>query len=120
MNKSTAYDGQYILSQILSVCPQKELAAIIHKAKSDYKSKRVIKAREHFVTILFSVLSGCSPILETCMGLKPYQSKLNHANIKNAGKETLSDINKERSTAVSRTIFSHLNSLYCNAISDST
>jgi len=60
MDKPTAYAGQLILFQILSLCPQKELAAIIHEAKSDYTSKR-LKQWEHFVTILSFVLSGCSP-----------------------------------------------------------
>ncbi|MBC7686691.1 MAG: DUF4372 domain-containing protein [Aquabacterium sp.] len=99
---------------------RKKLAAIIHKAKSDYKSKR-LKPWGHFVTMLFSVLSGCSPIRETCTGLKAYQSKLNYANIKEVpARSILSDANKKRSAAVSGAIFSHLNSLYSNAIPDST
>ena len=69
----------------------------------------------------FSVLSGCSPIRVTCMGLNSYQSKLNHANVKEVpAKSTLSDINKELSVAVFAIIFSHFNGLYCNLISDST
>ncbi len=120
MNKSTTYVGQHILSQILSLCPQKELIPIIRKAGSDYKSKR-LKTWEHFVTMLFSVLSGCSSIRETCMGLEAYQGKLNHTNIKEVpARSTLSDANKKRPSAVFGAIFSHLNSLYSNAISDST
>ena len=61
MDKPTAYAGQLILSQILFLCPQKELAAIIHEAKSDYTSKR-LKQWEHFVTMYFFVLSRCSLI----------------------------------------------------------
>lgn len=120
MNKSTTYVGQHILSQILSLCPQKELAPIISKSKSDYKSKR-LKTWEHFVTMMFSVLAGCSPIRETCMGLEAYEGKLSHINIKEVPpRSTLSDANKKRSSAVFADIFNHLNSLYRNFISDST
>jgi hypothetical protein len=120
MNKSTTYVGQHILSQILSLCPKKEVATIIIKCKSDYKSKR-LKTWEHFVTMMFSVLAGCSSIRETCMGLEAYEGKLSHINIKEVPpRSTLSDANKKRSSAVFAAIFNHLNSLYRDFISDST
>lgn len=120
MNKSTTYVGQHILSQILSLCPKKELAPIFIKTKSDYKSKR-LKSWEHFVTMMFSVLAGCTSLRETSMGLEAYEGKLNHINIKNVPpKSTLSDANKRRSSDVFKEIFNHLNLKFKGAISDST
>ncbi len=120
MNKSTTYVGQHILSQILSLCPKNELAPIFIKTKSDYKSKR-LKSWEHFVTMMFSVLAGCTSLRETSMGLEAYEGKLNHINIKNVPpRSSLSDANKRRSSDVFKEIFNHLNFKFKGAISDST
>lgn len=120
MNKSTSYLGQHILSQILSLCPKNELAFIFIRMKSDYKVKR-LKSWEHFVTMMFSVLSGCTSLRETCMGLEAYEGKLNHINIKKVPpRSTLSDANKRRPSLVFQEIFNHLNSKYKGSISDST
>jgi len=120
MNKSTTYVGQHILSQILSLCPKNELAPIFIRARSDYKTKR-LKSWEHFVTMMFCVLSGSTSLRETCMGLEAYEGKLNHINIKEVPpRSTLSDANKRRASSVFQEIFNHLNSKYQGAISDST
>jgi len=78
MNKSTTYVGQHVLSQILSLCPKNEIAHLFAKAKSDYKVKR-LKSWEHFVTMMFSVLSASTSLRETCMGLEAYEGKLKPA-----------------------------------------
>lgn len=120
MNKSTTYVGQHILSQILSLCPKNELAPIFKKVKSDYRAKR-LRTWEHFVTMMFSVLAGCTSLRETCMGLEAYEGKLNHINIKDVPpKSTLADANKRRSSLVFQEIFNFLNSKYRGSISDST
>lgn len=120
MNKSTSYVGQHTLSQIFSLCPKNELAHLFVKAKSDYKAKR-LKSWEHFVTMMFSVLAGCTSLRETCMGLEAYEGKLNHINIKKVPpRSTLSDANKRRASSVFQDIFNYLNNKYQGAISDST
>lgn len=120
MNKSTTYVGQHILSQILSLCPKNEVAAVFTKAKSDYKAKR-LKSWEHFVTMMFCVLSGSTSLRETCMGLEAYEGKLNHINIKEVpARSTLSDANKRRASSAFQEVFNHLNTRYRGAISDST
>jgi len=120
MNKSTTYVGQHVLSQILSLCPKNEIAHLFAKAKSDYKVKR-LKSWEHFVTMMFSVLSASTSLRETCMGLEAYEGKLNHINIKGVpARSTLSDANKRRPSSVFQAIFNHLNNKYKGAISDST
>jgi len=120
MNKSTTYVGQHILSQIFSLCPKNELAPIFIKARSDYRAKR-LKTWEHFVTMMFSVLSGSTSLRETCMGLEAYEGKLNHLNIKEVpARSTLADANKRRISSVFQEIFNYLNSKYQGAISDST
>ena len=120
MNKSTTYVGQHILSQIFSLCPKNELAHLFIRAKSDYRAKR-LKTWEHFVTMMFSVLSGSTSLRETCMGLEAYEGKLNHINVKEVPpRSTLSDANKRRASSVFQKIFNYLNSKYQDAISDST
>ncbi len=120
MNKSTTYVGQHILSQILSLCPKNELAHIFIKTRSNYKTKR-LKSWEHFVTMMFCVLSGSTSLRETCMGLEAYEGKLNHINIKEVpARSTLSDANKRRKSSVFQEVFNYLNSKYQGAISDST
>ena len=120
MNKSTSYVGQHTLSQIFSLCPKNELAHLFVKAKSDYKAKR-LKSWKHFVTMMFSVLAGCTSLRETCMGLEAYEGKLNHINIKKVPpRSTLSDANKRRASSVFQDIFNYLNNKYQGAISDST
>jgi len=119
MNKSTAYVGQHILSQILSLCPKNEIAHLFVKAKSDYKVKR-LRSWEHFVTMMFSVLSGSSSLRETCMGLEAYEGKLNHINIREVpARSTLSDANKRRPSSVFQAVFNYLNFKYKGAVSDS-
>jgi hypothetical protein len=120
MNKSTTYVGQHVLSQILSLCPKNEIAHLFVKAKSDYKIKR-LRSWEHFVTMMFSVLSGSTSLRETCMGLEAYEGKLNHINVREVpARSTLSDANKRRPSSVFQAIFNHLNNKYKGAISDST
>ena len=120
MNKSTTYVGQHILSQILSLCPKNELAHVFIKATSDHKAKR-LKSWEHFVTMMFCVLSGSTSLRETCMGLEAYQGKLNHINIKEVPpRSTLSDANKRRKSSVFQEVFNCLRAKYQSAISDST
>lgn len=120
MNKSTTYVGQHVLSQILSLCPKNELAHIFINHKSDLRIKR-LKSWEHFVTMLFSVLAGCTSLREICMGLEAYGGKLNHINLVEVpARSTLSDANIRRPSAVFQDIFNHLNTKYNGAISDST
>ncbi len=120
MNKSTTYVGQHILSQIFSLCPKNELAHLFIQAKFDYRAKR-LRTWEHFVTMMFSVLSGSTSLRETCMGLEAYEGKLNHINIKEVPpRSTLSDANKRRASSVFQKIFNYLNNKYQGAISDST
>jgi hypothetical protein len=114
------YVGQHILSQILSLSPKDELVSVFLKAKSDYKAKR-LKSWEHFVTMMFCVLSGSTSLRETCMGLEAYEGKLSHINIKAVpAKSTLADANKKRPASVFQEVFNYLNSKYRGGISDST
>jgi len=105
MNKSATYAGQHILSQILSLYPKNEIAHLFAKAKSDNKDKR-LKSWEHFVTMMFSVLSRSTWLLETCMGLEAYEGKLNNINNQVApARGTLCDANKQRQASVFQAVF---------------
>jgi len=119
MKKPTTYVGQHIPSQIL-LCPKNELTHLFRKVKFDYRSKQ-LKTWEHFITMMFSVLSGSTSLRETCMGLEAYQGKLNHINIKEVPpRSTLSDANKLRAPSVFQETFNYFNCKYKGAVSDST
>ncbi len=120
MHKSTTYVGQHILSRILSLCPKNELGPIFIKNRYDYKTKR-LKSWEHFVTMMFCVLSGSTSLRETCMGLEAYEGKLNHINIKEVPPGSPRPMPKNGGHLLFfREVFNYLNSKYQGAIPDST
>src|SRR5271155_4975973 len=96
MNKSSTFVGQHIFSQVLSLSSKDSLAPIFQSTKANkwYKS---IKAWDHYVTMMFAVLSGCTSLNEIVMGLEAFGGKLNHLNLdKVPARSTLSDANMNR------------------------
>jgi len=120
MNKSSTFVGQHIFSQILSLSSKNSLAPVFTATKSDkwYKS---IKGWDHYVTMMFATLSGCTSLNEIIMGLEAFEGKLNHINLlKVPARSTLADANMNRSSAVFSQIYSHLSERYRLNLSDST
>jgi len=120
MNKSSTFVGQHIFSQILSLSSKNSLAPVFASKKADkwYKS---IKGWDHYVTMMFAVLSGCTSLNEIVMGLEAFEGKLNHLNMtKVPPRSTLADANKNRDSTVFSDIYANLSERYRLNLSDST
>jgi len=78
-------------------------------------------AWDHFVTMLFGVLSNCTSLREIQMGLEAFGGKLNHLNLdKVPPRSTLSDANKNRPSSVFAAIYKSISDRYRLNLSDST
>jgi hypothetical protein len=78
-------------------------------------------AWDHYVTMMFAVLSNCSSLREIQMGLEAFGGKLNHLNLaKVPPRSTLADANKKRPSAIFGEIYQELSSRYRLNLSDST
>jgi hypothetical protein len=120
MNQSTTFVGQHIFSQILSLSSRNILQAVFKSGRADRYYKK-IKAWDHYVSMMFCVLSGCTSLREICMGLEAFEGKLNHVGVAQAPpRSTLADANKNRSSSVFQGIFAHLSGRYRLFLSDST
>ena len=119
MNQSTNFVGQHIFSQVLSLSSQRILQSVFNKTNANHYYKK-IKAWNHYVSMMFCVLSGCTSLREIYMGLAAFEGKLNHIGLTDAPpKSTLADANKNRPSEVFQNIFTHLSGLYRPFLSDS-
>lgn len=76
---------------------------------------------DHYVTMMFGVLSNCFSLREIQMGLEAFGGKLNHLNMdKVPPRSTLSDANRNRPSQVFEEIYKVLSSRYRLNLSDST
>ena len=120
MNKTTTFVGQHIFSQLLSLSSKDSLSSVF-KSTSANKWYKSIKAWDHYVTIMFCVLSNCSSLREIVMGLEAFGGKLNHLNLdKVPPRSTLADANEGRPSSVFAKIYEELSSRYRLNLSDST
>ena len=120
MNKTTTFVGQHIMSQILGLSSKESLSPVFKSTQGNkwYKS---IKVWDHYVTMMFAALSGCTSLREIVMGLEAFGGKLNHLNIEKApARSTLADANQKRSSSVFASIYKALSSRYRLNLSDST
>lgn len=120
MNQSNNYFGQHLFSQVTSLCSKSILQACIQKTGANRCYKQ-LKTYEHFIAMLYCVISGCTSLREIETGLGIAQGKLNHLGIDYVPpRSTLSDGNKNRPASVFKSIYEHLYSLYKPSISDSS
>jgi hypothetical protein len=120
MDKNTTFVGQHIFSQVLGLADKNSLGPVIQKSKANryYKS---IKCYDHFASMMFAVLSGCTSLREICISMEAMGGKLNHIGMEKApARSTLSDANKNRPSAVFGQIYQHLYAVYKPHLSDST
>ena len=120
MNKTTTFVGQHIFAQLLSLSSKDSLSLVFTSTKANkwYKS---IKAWDHYVTMMFAVLSNCSTLREIQMGLEAFGGKLNHLHLEKVPpRSTLSDANANRPSAVFEKIYKNLSERYRLNLSDST
>jgi hypothetical protein len=107
MNQSNNFVGQHIFSQVTSLCSRQELTPAIHAAKADRYYKH-LRCYEHFISMIYCVVSGCTSLREIVSGLGLAQGKLNHLGIGYVPpRSTLSDGNRKRPAYVfKRLLFS--------------
>lgn len=119
MNKSTHFSGQPIFSQLLKLLDKGKIASIATEQKSDHYYKK-FKTYEHLVTMMFACLSNCITLRELSTSMMACEGRLNHLGIDYTPKRsTISDGNKNRSSAVFESIYQSLYEKYGALLSDS-
>lgn len=120
MNQSSNYFGQHLFSQITFLCSKSILSPIIVKTKANRYYKR-LHFYEHFISMLYCVLSGCTSLREIVSGLGIAEGKLNHLGISYVPpRSTLSDGNKQRPADTFKAVYEGLYQKYKPSLSDST
>jgi hypothetical protein len=119
MNKSTNFSGQPIIKQVLGFIDNRIIYRTAEKHKSDRYTKK-FTTYEHLVTMIFTVISGCSSLREVTSIMLACEGKINHLGLKYFPKRsTLSDANKRRSSQVFADIYFQLYKKYKGFLSDS-
>jgi len=119
MNKSTKFSGQPIIKQVLSHIDNKIIYRTAKKYNSDRYTKR-FTTYEHLITMIFTVISGCSSLREVTSIMLACEGKINHLGLKYfPRRSTLSDANKRRSSKVFADIYYQLYNRYSCFLSDS-
>lgn len=120
MNQSTNYFGQHLFGQITTLCNRSVLNPVIRQTNANRYYKR-LHYYEHFISMLYCTLSGCTSLREISAGLGIAQGKLNHLGIEYVPpRSTLSDGNRQRSSSVFKQTYEHLYKMYKPSLSDST
>ncbi len=120
MDKITNYLGQPIFSQIVSFIDQGLVEQVTKLHKANRHSKKLM-FKEHLITMLYAVFTGCTSIREVQAGLELCQGKLNHFNLEEVPpRSTLSDGNKKRPSLIFGAMYQELYKKYSHIISDSS
>ena len=119
MNKSTNFSGIPVIKQIIKLIDPFIIYRTAKKHKSDRYYKK-FKTYEHLITMIFTVLSGCSSLREITGIILACEGKINHLGLKDFPKRsTLSDANKKRSSKVFADIYYSILDKYRRYLSDS-
>ncbi len=120
MDKSAKFSGQPIIKQVLSFIDNK----IIYRTAKEHNSDRYTKkftTYEHIITMIYTVMSGCSSLREIASIMLACEGKINHLGLKDFPKRsTLSDANKRRKSKVFGDIYYELYKQYSKFLSDSS
>lgn len=119
MNKSKNFTGQPIIKQVLKFINSRDIHRTAQKHNSDRYTKK-FTTYDHLVTMMFSVMSGCSSLREVTSIMLACEGKINHLNLNDFPKRsTLSDANKRRDSKVFADIYQLLYKRYHQFLSDS-
>lgn len=119
MSKSKNFSGQPIIKQIVGFIDRGIIYRTAEKHKSDRYTKK-FTTYEHLVTMIFTVISGCSSLREITSIMLACEVKIGHLGLKHFPKRsTLSDANKRRSSQVFADIYYQLYNKYHTFLSDS-
>ncbi|MFT4060975.1 MAG: DUF4372 domain-containing protein [Edaphocola sp.] len=120
MNQSTNYFGQYLFSQITFLCNKSILQPVIEKTKAHRYYKR-LHFYEHFISMLYCVLSGCTSLREIVSGPGIAEGKPNHLGIDYVPPRThLATATSSAPTDTFKAVYAHLYQKYKPSLSDST
>jgi len=122
MDKSTkiSFVGQPIFSQILNMVSKPDFRELVEKNKSD-KSYKEFKTWDHFVSLMFGILSRCDSIAEIIDGMRGMSGKLEYLGIEKVpAKSTFSDGNRNRTDKFFEDLYIKLVQTYSPFLSDST
>lgn len=119
MNKSKNFSGQPIIKQVLGFISRGIINRTAEKHMSDRYTKK-FTTYEHLVTMIFTVISGCSSLREITSIMLACEGKIGHMGLKHFPKRsTISDANKRRSSQVFADIYYQLYKKYKGFLSDS-
>jgi len=119
MNKSKNFSGQPIIKQILKFIDRGDIYRTAKRHNSDRYTKK-FNTYEHLVTMIFTVISGCSSLREVSSIMLACEGKINHLGLKDFPKRsTFSDANKRRDSAVFSDIYRSIYERYHRYLSDS-
>ena len=120
MNKYRKFSGQPIIKQVLSFIDNKIIYRTAKKHKSDRYTKK-FTTHQHLITMIYTVLSGCSSLREIASIMLACEGKINHLGLTGFPKRsTLSDANKRRESKVFGDIYYELHKQYSKFLSDSS
>ncbi len=119
MNKSKNFSGQPIIKQVLSFIDASDIHRTARKHGIDCYTKK-FTTYEHLVTMIFTVISGCSSLREVSSIMLTCEGKINHLGLKQfPRRSTLSDANSRRSSQVFADIYGLVYGRYRGVLSDS-
>ena len=119
MSKSTYFNGQPIISQIINLLDKREIDKIASKNNSNHYCKR-FDTFQHLITMLYGTISGCNSLRELCSGIVSYGDKITHCKFSySPRRSTVSDANKRRNYKVFEDIYDHLVDKHNQSLSDS-
>jgi len=111
--------GQPILSQVLKLVDKWEFDKLVKGKNSDHYYKS-FKSWDHFVTMMFGIMSRCDSMAETCEGLRGMSGKLNHLGLQKApAKSSAGDGLRNRSSEFFEALYYSLTTRYSSFLSDS-
>jgi hypothetical protein len=111
--------GQPIISQVLKLVDKWEFDKLVKQKKGDHYYKS-FKSWDHFVTMIFGILSRCDSMAETCEGLRAMSGKLNHLGMQKApAKSSAGDGLRNRSCEFFEALYYSLTKRYSSFLSDS-
>ena len=120
MNQSSNYFGQHLFSQLTFLCKKSVLQPVITSTKANRYYKK-LHFYEHFISMLYCTLTGCTSLREIENGLGLAAGKLNHLGIDYVPpRSTLSDGNRQRPSDVFRDVYQYLYKMYKPSLSDSS
>src|SRR5580698_3236200 len=111
--------GQPIISQVLKLVDKWEFDKLVKQKKGDHYYKS-FKSWDHFVTMMFGILSRCDSMAETCEGLRAMSGKLNHLGMQKApAKSSAGDGLRNCSCEFFEALYYSLTKRYSSFLSDS-